>query len=79
MDGSESASSQSAKDLSYKLIKKYFKNITLWDERLSSKGAFNLARNLDVNTSKKIEKLDENAARLYSSRSIRFLSKNNLI
>ena len=36
--------------------------LTLWDERLSSEGAFKMMSNLDVNTTKKLEKLDENAA-----------------
>ena len=53
MDGSPSASSQSAKDLAINLSKDITKNITLWDERLSSEGAFNLSSNLDVNVSKK--------------------------
>ena len=34
----------------------------MWDERLSSQGAFNLSSNLDVNISKKVNKLDQNAA-----------------
>jgi putative Holliday junction resolvase len=34
----------------------------MWDERLSSQGAFNLSSNLDINVSKKVDKLDENAA-----------------
>jgi putative Holliday junction resolvase len=34
----------------------------MWDERLSSEGAFKLSANTGVNTSKKIEKLDQNAA-----------------
>ena len=42
MDGSESPSSQSAKDLAKNLSKDITENITLWDERLSSQGAFNL-------------------------------------
>ncbi len=39
MDGSPSPSSQSAKDLAISLSKDITKNITLWDERLSSQGA----------------------------------------
>ena len=53
MDGSPSPSSQSAKDLAINLSKDITKNITLWDERLSSEGAFNLSSNLDINVSKK--------------------------
>ena len=44
------------------LSKDVTQNITMWDERLSSEGAFNLSSNLDINTSKKVEKLDQNAA-----------------
>ena len=62
MDGSPSQSSQSAKDLAINLSKDLTENIILWDERLSSQGAFNLTSNLDVNVSKKVEKLDQNAA-----------------
>ena len=36
--------------------------VTMWDERLSSEAAFNLSSNLDINISKKVEKLDQNAA-----------------
>ena len=62
MDGSPSQSSQSAKDLAINLSKNISIPITMWDERLSSRGAFNLSNDLDVNTSKKISKLDENSA-----------------
>ena len=62
MDGTPSKSSQSAKDLAINLSKDITENITMWDERLSSEGTFNLSSNLDVNTSKKIDKLDENSA-----------------
>ena len=36
--------------------------LCLWDERLSSVGAFNLSNQLDINVSKKIKNLDKNAA-----------------
>ena len=36
--------------------------VCMWDERLSTEGAFNLTSNLDINVSKKVEKLDQNAA-----------------
>ena len=62
MDGSPSHSSQSAKDLAINLSKNISIPITMWDERLSSRGAFNLSNDLNVNTSKKISKLDENSA-----------------
>ena len=62
LDGSNSHSSQSAKDLTINLSKNITLPITMWDERLSSRGAFNLSNDLNVNTSKKISKLDENSA-----------------
>ena len=77
MDGSASPSSQSAKDLALKLSKDITKNITMWDERLSSEGAFNLSSNLDINVSKKVQKLDENAAQFILQGALDYLSKNN--
>ena len=55
MDGSEGPSSQSAKDLAKNLSKDITENITLWDERLSSQGAFNLSNDLAINPSKKVK------------------------
>ena len=57
MDGTESQSSQSSKDMAINLSKNISEPILLWDERLSSKGAFNFTSNLDVNISKKVKKL----------------------
>ena len=62
LDGSSSQSSQSAKDFAINLSKNITIPIAMWDERLSSRGAFNLSNDLNVNTSKKISKLDENSA-----------------
>ena len=62
LDGSPSKSSQSAKDLAINLSKNITIPIAMWDERLSSRGAFNLSNDLNVNTTKKISKLDENSA-----------------
>ena len=62
MDGSRGSSAQSANDFAKHLSNNVSVPITMWDERLSSEGAFNLSSNLDVNTSKKVEKLDQNAA-----------------
>ena len=62
MDGSKGPSSQSANDFAKHLSNNISIPIAMWDERLSSEGAFNLSSNLDVNTSKKLEKLDQNAA-----------------
>ena len=47
----------------------------MWDERLSSQGAFNLSRKLEVNTSKKVKKLDENAAQFILQGALDYLTK----
>ena len=77
MDGSESPSSQSAKDLAKNLSKDVTQNITLWDERLSSQGAFNLSNELAINSSKKVKKLDENSAQFILQGLLDFYHKKN--
>ena len=77
MDGSLSQSSQSAKDLAINLSKDVTENVTLWDERLSSQGAFNLSNDLASNTSKKISKLDENSAQFILQGALDYLTKEN--
>ena len=62
MDGSMGPSAQSANDFAKYLSNNVSIPVSMWDERLSSQGAFNLTSNLDVNVSKKVEKLDQNAA-----------------
>ena len=75
LDGSNSQSSQSAKDLAINLSKNVTVPIAMWDERLSSRGAFNLSYDLNVNTSKKISKLDENSAAFILQGAIDFLRR----
>ena len=77
MDGSPSQSSQSAKDLAINLSKDVTKNVTLWDERLSSQGAFNLSSGLASNTSKKVSKLDENSAQFILQGALDYLTREN--
>ncbi len=77
MDGSEGPSSQSAKDLAKNLSKDVTKNITLWDERLSSQGAFKLSNDLAINTSKKVKKLDENSAQFILQGVLDYYHKKN--
>ena len=36
--------------------------LVLWDERLSTVGAFNLSSQLDINVTKRVKNIDENAA-----------------
>ena len=62
MDGSIGPSAQSAKDFARYISNNVSVPVSMWDERLSSQGAFNLSSNLDINVSKKVKKLDENAA-----------------
>tara|TARA_A100001037_G_C15008951_1_gene570771 strand:- start:188 stop:643 length:456 start_codon:yes stop_codon:yes gene_type:complete len=62
MDGSIGPSSQSANDFAKYLSINISLPVTMWDERLSSEAAFNLSSNLDINVSKKVNKLDQNAA-----------------
>ena len=77
LDGTPSQSSQSAKDLTINLSKDVTKNITMWDERFSSQGAFNLSSNLDINASSKVKKLDENAAQFILQGALDYISKKN--
>ena len=75
MDGTASQSSQSAKDLAINLSKDVTENVTLWDERLSSQGAFNLSNDLASNTSKKVSKLDENSAQFILQGALDYLTR----
>ena len=62
MDGSLGPSAQSVKDVCKDILKNIDVPLCLWDERLSSVGAFNLSNQLDINVSRKIKNLDKNAA-----------------
>ena len=77
MDGTEGPSSQSAKDLAKNLSKDITENITLWDERLSSQGAFNLSNDLSINSSKKVKKLVENSAQFILQGILDYYHKKN--
>jgi putative Holliday junction resolvase len=74
MDGSLSASSQSANDFSKNLSKYITIPITLWDERLSSEGSFKITKDLGINTSKRVKKLDQNAAAFILQGAIDYIS-----
>tara|TARA_B100001540_G_scaffold260174_1_gene238774 strand:+ start:30 stop:485 length:456 start_codon:yes stop_codon:yes gene_type:complete len=74
MDGSSSSSTQSVKDTSDNIEKSIDLPICLWDERLSTVGAFNLSSQLDVNFSKRQKKIDENAAAFILQGAIDFLN-----
>ena len=62
MDGSLGPSSQSIKDECKNILVKIDIPLCLWDERLSTVGAFSLSSQLDVNVSKKVKNIDKNAA-----------------
>ena len=62
MDGSQGKSSQSVKDVASYISKFINLPICLWDERLSTIGAFNLSSQLDINVSKREKNIDKNAA-----------------
>ena len=75
MDGSSGPSSQSAIDFAKYVSNNISIPVSMWDERLSTEGAFNLSSNLDVNVSKKVEKLDQNAASFILQGAIDFISR----
>ena len=74
MDGSSGKSAQSVKDTSQKIEENINIPICLWDERLSTVGAFNLSSQLDINVSKREKKIDENAAAFILQGAIDFLN-----
>ncbi len=49
-------------------------DVVLWDERLSTKGAFNISKELDVNVTKREKKIDENAASFILQGAIDYLN-----
>ena len=62
MDGTYGKSSQSAKDIAINISNKIDIPVSLWDERLSTVGAFNLSSELDINVSKRERHIDKFAA-----------------
>jgi putative Holliday junction resolvase len=74
MDGSSGNSAQSVKDTSNNIEKNISVPICLWDERLSTVGAFKLSSQLDINVTKREKKIDENAAAFILQGAIDFLN-----
>ena len=74
MDGSSGNSAQSVKDTSNNIEKNISIPICLWDERLSTVGAFKLSSQLDINVTKREKKIDENAAAFILQGAIDFLN-----
>ena len=62
MDGSYGKSSQSAHDISENISKNINTPVCMWDERLSTVGAFNISSQLDINVNKREKNIDQNAA-----------------
>ena len=74
MDGSLGRSAQSVNDVSNNIDKATHVDVCLWDERLSTVGAFNLSSQLDVNVSKREKNIDQNAAAFILQGAIDFLN-----
>ena len=74
MDGSQGKSSQSVKDIANNISKFIDLPICLWDERLSTVGAFNISSQLDINVSKKEKDIDKNAAAFILQGAIDYLN-----
>ena len=74
MDGTLGRSAQSVKDTAENIEKHLKIPICLWDERLSTVGAFNLSSELDINVSKREKKIDENAASFILQGALDFLN-----
>ena len=74
MDGTLGKSSQSAKDTANNLSNLIDIPICLWDERLSTVGAFNISSQLDINVSKREKDIDKNAAAFILQGAIDYLN-----
>ena len=74
MDGSSGSSAQSVNDVSKNIDKEIDVDVCLWDERLSTVGAFNLSSQLDLNVSKREKNIDQNAAAFILQGAIDYLN-----
>ena len=74
MDGSLGRSAQSVNDVALNISKSIDLPIILWDERLSTVGAFNISSFLDINVSKRVKTIDQNAAAFILQGAIDFLN-----
>ena len=74
MDGSYGKSSQSINDKAKIIDSEMGVLTTLWDERLSTSGAFNISSNLDIKFSERKKNIDEKAAAFILQGSIDYLN-----
>jgi len=74
MDGSHGKASQSIRDKTSIISKKIEIPTVLWDERLSTVGAFNLSSQLDINVTKRTKNIDKNAATFILQGAIDYLN-----
>ena len=74
MDGSLGRSAQSVNDVASNIAKSINIPVILWDERLSTVGAFNLSSQLDINVSKRVKTIDQNAAAFILQGAIDYLN-----
>ena len=74
MDGSSGRSAQSVNDVSNNIDKSIDVDVCLWDERLSTVGAFNISSQLDINVTKREKNIDQNAAAFILQGAIDFLN-----
>ena len=74
VDGSLGPSAQSVSDVSKNIDQNVGVDVCLWDERLSTVGAFNLSSQLDVNVSKREKNIDQNAAAFILQGAIDYLN-----
>ena len=74
MDGSLGRSAQSVNDVALNISKSIDLPVILWDERLSTVGAFNISSFLDINVSKRVKTIDQNEAAFILQGAIDFLN-----
>jgi len=74
MDGSLGRANQSVNDIALNISKSIDLPVILWDERLSTVGAFNLSSQLDINVSKRVKTIDQNAAAFILQGALDFLN-----
>ena len=74
MDGTKGSATQSIKDKIKLLSNTIDLPMFLWDERLSTVGAFNLSSQLDINVSKRVKNIDKNAAAFILQGALDFLN-----